>query len=151
VICPKCKSSNIKVLESRDTEGGIVVRRRRECDDCKYRFTTFEKIEPVSFIVVKKNDMREPYDRKKLEKGVWVACGKRPVTGEQIDEMITLLEQKWVSEGKKEIESNKIGHDVIEKLKEIDEIAYIRFASVYRNFKDVETFQEELVEFLKKK
>ena len=150
MICPRCKSQNIKVLESRDTDWGLSIRRRRECDACKNRFTTFEKIETSNFVVIKKDNTREPYDRSKLEKGVWISCWKRPVTEEVISNMINELERGWSNEGK-EIKSSQLGKDIVEKLKNIDEIAYIRFASVYRNFKDVEDFKEELVDFFTKK
>ena len=150
MICPRCRGQNVKVLESRDTEGGAVVRRRRECDDCKNRFTTFERMETSGFIVIKKDGTREPYNRSKIEGGIWVACGKRPVTQDQINRLLSDLEQKWAGEGK-ELASSVLGKDVMKRLKELDDIAYIRFASVYRDFKDVETFKEELVEFLKKK
>lgn len=150
MICPKCKSEALRVLESRDADGNLSIRRRRECESCKYRFTTFERIEPMGFLVIKKDNTREPYNREKLERGIWVACSKREVTQNQIDEMISELEQKWITIGK-EVPSETIGRDVMEALKKIDDIAYIRFASVYRDFKDVETFKEELVTFLKKK
>ena len=148
VICPQCKNTNIKVLESRDTEDGLVIRRRRECDSCKYRFTTFERIESMNFLVIKKNKTREPYNRNKLIQGIWIACSKRPVKQNQIDTLISQLEQKWMGMGQ-EIATSIIGQDVMKALKKLDEIAYIRFSSVYKNFKDIETFREELVEFLK--
>ncbi|HPO05744.1 MAG TPA: transcriptional regulator NrdR [Candidatus Gracilibacteria bacterium] len=147
MLCPQCKHDNIKVLESRDTDNGIAVRRRRECEKCGYRFTTFERIESGNFLVIKKDETREPYDREKLKRSIWISCGKRPVSQSLIDETINELEQKWQSEGK-EIASAMIGNDVMDKLKNIDEIAYIRFASVYRNFKDLETFKNELISFL---
>lgn len=147
MICPQCSSEEIKVLESRDTEGGLAVRRRRECEDCKHRFTTFERVELTNFIVLKKDGTREPYNREKLIRSVWIACSKRPVSQKQIDEIVSALEQHWNSQGK-EVESSTIGHSLMEALKKIDEVAYIRFASVYRDFKDVETFQEELGAFL---
>jgi transcriptional repressor NrdR len=147
MLCPLCKSENLKVLESRDTENGYSVRRRRECDDCKHRFTTFERIETTNFLVIKKDGSREPYARSKIEHGVHIACGKRQVTQEQIETLINTLEQKWISLGK-EIESATLGYDVMEGLKSLDDIAYIRFASVYRNFKDIDTLKKELLEIL---
>jgi transcriptional repressor NrdR len=150
VICTKCQSDNIKVLESRDADSGLAIRRRRECENCKNRFTTFERIELTNLLVIKKDNTRESYNRQKLEQGIWIACGKRPITKQQIDYLISDLEQKWHSEGQ-EISTQSIGHNVMEKLKKIDDIAYIRFASVYRDFKDIETFNNELVEFLKRK
>lgn len=150
MLCPKCKHDSSRVLESRDTEGGSAIRRRRECEKCGHRFTTFERLEITSFLVVKKDGTREPYSREKLEKGVWIACGKRPVTQEQIDEMITRLEGEWGA-NKKEISAERIGNDIMKELKKIDSIAYIRFASVYRNFRDVEELKNELSALIDKK
>lgn len=148
MICPACKSENLKVLESRDTEAWLAIRRRRECEDCWYRFTTFERIEMASFMVIKKDWKRENYDRNKVEKWVLLACSKRPVTREQIDSFFTRLEQKWSWEWK-EIPSKKIWNDVMEALKELDDVAYIRFISVYKNL-SAEEIKEELWKFLKK-
>lgn len=145
--CPKCKNIETKVVDSRLAEQGKVIRRRRECEKCERRFTTFERAEMASLIVKKKDGTFEPYNRTKLENGIWIACGKRPVTQEQIDKMITSLEEKW-SVNKKGISSQKIGKDVVEGLKKLDQIAYIRFASVYRSFKDVDEFKEELTKLL---
>jgi transcriptional repressor NrdR len=141
--CPNCKSKNTKVLDSRETNEGSAVRRRRLCKDCMFRFTTFEKIEQKNLIVIKNDQSREPYMREKVEKGIWRACEKRPVTEAQIDEIINNLEEKWRSYGK-EIPSKMIGEHIMEELKNLDEVAYIRFASVYRQFKDIESFQQEL-------
>lgn len=150
MICPKCQSEKLKVLESRSAETDTAIRRRRECEDCKYRFTTFERIDTTNFVVIKKNQTREPYNRDKLERSIWIACSKRPVTKDQIDEAIRELEKKWSALGK-EVESETLGRDVMDALKQLDDIAYIRFASVYRDFRDIETFKSELVDFLKKK
>ena len=141
--CPKCKAKTTRVLDSRETEEGKAVRRRRECIKCSYRFTTFERIEKNNLIVIKRNEAREPYFRDKVEKGIWRACEKRPVTQAQIDEIIQTLEEKWRDSGK-EIRSETIGESIMEELKKLDEVAYIRFASVYRHFKDIESFQKEL-------
>jgi len=141
--CPKCKFKDTSVIDSRETSDGKSIRRRRECEKCKYRFTTFEKIETANFIVIKKDNSREPYNREKLERGIWRACEKRPISQEQIENMINELEEQWNALGK-EVPSKIIGEDVMEKLKKIDEVAYIRFASVYRHFKDLETFQREV-------
>lgn len=141
--CPKCKAKTTRVLDSRETEEGKAVRRRRECMKCEYRFTTFERIEKNNLIVIKRNEAREPYFRDKVEKGIWRACEKRPVTQQQIDDIIQVLEDKWRSIGK-EIPSEVIGEGIMEELKKLDEVAYIRFASVYRHFKDIESFQKEL-------
>ena len=148
MICPKCNKDNVKVLESRDAEGGLVVRRRRVCEFCEFRFTTFERVESAHFIVVKKDGTREPYDREKILKGVWRACTKRSIPDEKLDKMVSSMEQKWM-DGSKEIESQRIGIDIMESLKELDKIAYIRFASVYRDFKDVDSLKSAMNELLK--
>ncbi|MBU0578254.1 transcriptional regulator NrdR [Patescibacteria group bacterium] len=148
MICPKCKAEDTKVIDSRDTEQGRVIRRRRECEKCGRRFTTFERAEMSSLMVKKKDGTFEPYNRTKLENGIYIACGKRPVTRVQIDEMINELEEKWGT-NKKMVTSQTIGNDVTEALKKLDHIAYIRFASVYRSFKDVDEFKEELNKLLK--
>lgn len=145
--CPKCKFDDTKVVDSRETTDGAEIRRRRECDQCNFRFTTFEQIETANFLVVKKDDSREPYSRDKVEKGIWQACWKRAVTQEQVSKMVDALEAKWIGIGK-EIPSRVIGEDVMEALKELDEVAYIRFASVYRHFKDLESFKKELSKLL---
>lgn len=135
------------MVDSREANEGRLIRRRRECEKCKYRFTTFEKVETANFIVVKKDGSREAYDRSKVERGIWKACEKRPVTKEQIDTMLSRLEEVWSASGK-EVSGEVIGRDVMYALKVIDEVSYIRFASVYRQFKDVETFKEELNKLL---
>lgn len=145
--CPKCKHDDTKVVDSRETTDGAEIRRRRECDQCGFRFTTFEQIETANFLVIKKDGSREPYVRDKVEKGIWHACGKRPVTQEQVSRVIDRLEAKWIAIGK-EVSSRVIGEDVMEALKELDEVAYIRFASVYRHFKDLESFKKELSKLL---
>jgi len=131
------------VIDSRIAEDGRTVRRRRECTKCQHRFTTYERQELSSLIVIKRDGTREPYSRSKLERGIWIACTKRPVTQEQIDDLLGKLEEKWGS-NKKEVASSTIGMDVMRALKKIDQVAYIRFASVHREFKDVEEFKEEL-------
>lgn len=146
--CPKCKEPDSRVVDSRVTEGGRAIRRRRECEKCGNRFTTFERSDMGNLMVEKKDGTYEIYSRTKLEHGIWIACGKRPVTKEQVDEMINELEDKWAS-NKKTVSSQTIGNDVIEALKKLDHIAYIRFASVYRSFKDVDEFKEELNKLLK--
>jgi len=145
--CPKCKEPDTRVVDSRVTESGRVIRRRRECEKCKNRFTTFERAAMGNLMVKKKDGTYEIYNRNKLEHGIWVACGKRPVTKEQIDEVINDLEDKWAS-NKKTVASQTIGNDVTDALKKLDHIAYIRFASVYRSFKDVDEFKEELNKLL---
>ncbi len=146
--CPKCKHPESKVIDSRLAERGRVIRRRRECEKCGRRFTTFERQQIGNLMVKKKDDTLEPYNRTKLENGIWIACGKRPVTQVQIDKMINKLEEKWIA-NKKIIASQTIGNDVMDALKKMDDIAYIRFASVYRSFKDVDEFKEELGKLLK--
>jgi transcriptional repressor NrdR len=145
--CPKCKYDDTKVVDSRETTDGAEIRRRRECDKCNFRFTTFEQIETANFLVIKKDNSREPYSRDKVEKGIWQACWKRAVTQEQVGKMVDELEAKWIGIGK-EVESRVIGEDVMEALKKLDEVAYIRFASVYRHFKDLESFKKELSKLL---
>lgn len=141
--CARCKHVDTGVIDSRITEEGRVVRRRRECPKCHHRFTTFERQELSSLIVVKHDESREPYSRGKLERGIWLSCTKRPVTQEQIDRILTRLEEKWAA-NKKEVSSSTIGNDVMKELKKLDQVAYIRFASVHREFKDVGEFKEEL-------
>lgn len=150
MICPKCKSKNTSVVDSREANEGRTIRRRRECEACEHRFTTFEKMETTHFLVVKRDGSRESYDHSKVERGIWRACEKRPVTQEQISELIDRLEEVWSSSGK-EVDSETIGRDVMHALKVIDEVSYIRFASVYRQFKDVEEFKAELNRLLGKK
>lgn len=141
--CSRCKSPDTSVIDSRLTEEGRSVRRRRECVKCQYRFTTFERQEMTSLIVVKRDGTREPYARTKLERGIWLSCTKRPVTREQLDALLSRLEEEWTAEGA-EVSSAKIGESVMLELKKLDSVAYIRFASVHREFKDVEEFKEEL-------
>ena len=142
--CPRCKKPDTKVIDSRETDQGRAIRRRRECAKCGSRFTTFERIETANLIVVKKDGMREPYDRSKLERGIWVACSKRPISEEKINKMIGKLEERWTSRGKREVGSHLIGSDIMKGLKKIDEVAYIRFASVYKSFEDAKEFKQEI-------
>lgn len=146
--CPYCDHEENKVVDKRETEGHEVTRRRRECLKCKKRFTTYERIE-LEIRVVKKNGNVEQFDREKLKRGVVKACEKRPITNEQIDAVITNIENKLRELGKNEVKSSIIGELVIKKLKALDQIAYIRFASVYRDFADVASFQKELRKILK--
>lgn len=143
MICPKCQNQDIKVLDSRDTDGQKAIRRRRECDKCKYRFTTFERIETSNFIIVKKDGTRENYNREKVVGGIWKACEKRKVTEDQINQIVNDLEENWSLLGK-EVSSKVIGEGIMNALKELDDVAYIRFASVYRQFKDLESYQKEI-------
>lgn len=143
MICPKCNYHDTRVLDSRETDGHKSVRRRRECEKCQNRFTTFERVETSNFIVVKKDGTRESYDREKVERGIWKACEKRKVTQDQVTKMINQMEEKWASMGK-EISSRDVGEGIMDALRELDDVAYIRFASVYRQFKDIESFKKEL-------
>jgi transcriptional repressor NrdR len=128
-------------------EDGRAVRRRRECTKCEHRFTTYERQELSSLIVVKRDKTSEPYSRTKLERGIWLSCTKRPVTQEQVGEMLNKLEEKWGA-NKKEVSSSTIGTDLMNALKKIDQVAYIRFASVHREFKDVDEFKEAMNKLL---
>lgn len=147
MICPKCKYKSTRVVDSRDANEGRSIRRRRECESCDHRFTTFERIESTNFIVIKKDGSRESYDRQKVERGIWRACEKRPVTQDQVTALLDSLEEVWSTSGK-EVQGSVVGRDVMHALKMIDEVAYIRFASVYRQFKDVESFKKELQKLL---
>ena len=147
MLCPRCKSKETGVVDSRLSEEGRAVRRRRECDRCEHRFTTFERQELLSLIVVKRDGTREPYSRTKLERGIWLACTKRPVTKRQVDGLLSRLEEKWGA-NKKEVSSATIGTDVMKGLRRLDKVAYIRFASVHREFKDVEEFKEAMKKLL---
>ena len=145
--CPRCKNPDTSVVDSRMSEDGRAVRRRRECGKCDHRFTTFERQDVSSLIVIKRDGTREPYSRSKLERGVWLACSKRPVSLEKVDDILSRLEEKW-RENQKEVASLTIGKDVMRELKKLDDIAYIRFASVHRQFRDVEELKEEVGKLL---
>lgn len=142
--CPYCDYHESKVIDSRPTDEGQSIRRRRECIECKKRFTTYEKVEEVPILIVKKNGSRERFTASKLVKGLIKACEKRPVSLSEIEEAVDAIEKKLHSTMEKEISSDYVGYLVMEKLKEMDEVAYVRFASVYRQFKDLETFEEEI-------
>lgn len=146
--CPICSHPESKVLDSRPSNEGTSIRRRRECLACQKRFTTFETIEIMSFMVVKKDKTRELFDRSKVKKGIVRACEKRPVTMEQIENAVLEIEQQLLSTMRSEIPSNEVGELVMDKLKDLDEVAYVRFASVYRQFKDITTFRDELNKLL---
>ena len=146
--CPICSHPESKVLDSRPSNEGTSIRRRRECLACQKRFTTFETIEIMSFMVVKKDKTRELFDRSKVKKGIVRACEKRPVTMEQIENAVLEIEQQLLSTMRSEIPSTEVGELVMDKLKSLDEVAYVRFASVYRQFKDITTFRDELNKLL---
>lgn len=150
VKCPYCNESDTKVIDSRPADDNSSIRRRRQCEKCGKRFTTYEKLETMPLMVIKKDNSRETYDRSKIEAGVIHSCHKRPVSTQQIDLMIDEIENRIFNMEEKEVETTVIGELVMEKLKELDEVAYVRFASVYREFKDVNTFMEELGKLLKK-
>lgn len=146
--CPFCGHENTRVIDSRPAEDNNSIRRRRVCDECEKRFTTYEKVETIPLIIVKKDNNRETYDRKKIESGVLRACHKRPISAEQIQHLVDSVETDIFSREEKEIPSTLIGELVMEKLKDIEAVAYVRFASVYREFKDVNTFMDELKKML---
>lgn len=147
--CPFCGEENTKVIDSRPAEDNSAIRRRRQCDECGKRFTTYEKVETIPLIVIKKDNNREPYDRSKIESGIIRSCHKRPVSINQINSMVDAIETAIFNMEEKEVPSNKIGEIVMDKLKDFDDVAYVRFASVYREFKDVNTFMDELKKILK--
>ena len=147
--CPYCNHPDTRVIDSRPAEDGNSIRRRRSCDVCGKRFTTYEKVETIPLIIIKKDNNREQYNRKKIENGVLRACYKRPGSAEDIQRSIDSIETKIFSLEAKEIPSSRIGEIVMEELKGLDEVAYVRFASVYREFKDVNTFMDELKKILK--
>ena len=149
--CPYCGCEDSKVIDSRPTDEGERIRRRRECTKCGKRFTTYEIIETVPLIVVKKDGTRESFDRVKLFNGLLRACEKRPVPVEVVEKAVTDIEAQLQNSLEKEITSGKIGELAMEKLKDIDEVAYVRFASVYRQFKDINTFMDELAKLLGEK
>ncbi len=148
--CPFCGYEEDKVIDSRPTDEGERIRRRRECLKCGKRFTTYEMIESLPIIVIKKDGSRETFDRQKLFNGMLRACEKRPVSIETLDKAISDIEVVIQNSLDREVSSDKIGELVMEKLKEIDEVAYVRFASVYRQFKDINTFMNELNKLLSK-
>lgn len=149
--CPYCSFEESKVIDSRPTDEGERIRRRRECMKCGKRFTTYEIIENVPIIIVKKDKSREPFDRQKLFNGMLRACEKRPVSIAQIEKAVDEIEMSVQNTLDREITSKQIGEYAMEKLKGIDEVAYVRFASVYRQFKDINTFMDELAKLLSEK
>ena len=148
--CPFCNQDNTRVVDSRPVEDTNSIRRRRLCDACGKRFTTYEKIETIPLIIIKKDNNREQYSRQKIENGIIRACYKRPVPAEKIQQAVNNIETKVFSLEEKEIPSSVVGELVMDELKDLDEVAYVRFASVYREFKDVNTFMDELKKILDK-
>lgn len=142
--CPFCGNEEDKVIDSRPSQDGRSVRRRRECEKCSKRFTTYEYIEDVSLTVVKNDNRREPFDRLKLQRGIELACNKRPVSSKKITSLVDEIDEELQGLSKKEVTSKEIGELVMQKLKVLDEVAYVRFASVYHKFKDINEFLNEL-------
>ncbi len=149
--CPFCSSLESKVIDSRLAKEETSIRRRRECLECGSRYTTYERVEEVELQIVKKDGVREPFDRSKILSGILKACEKRPISIDVIESFVSSLERELQEKGDREVDSREIGEMVIKKLYEIDEVAYVRFASVYRSFKDVNQFMSELKDLLKDK
>jgi transcriptional repressor NrdR len=148
VRCPFCQDPESKVTDSREANEGAVIRRRRECLKCQRRFTTYERVEELMPLIVKKDGRREPYDREKLLAGVKKACEKRPVPLHAVEQAITEIERRLQEAGEKEVPSSMLGEEVMRRLQALDEVAYVRFASVYRSFRDIAEFMSELKELL---
>lgn len=148
--CPYCNEADTKVIDSRPADDNSSIRRRRQCERCGKRFTTYEKLETMPLMVIKKDNSRETYDRSKIEAGIIHSCHKRPVSHQQINSMIDEIENQIFNMEEKEVPTSAIGELVMGKLKDLDEVAYVRFASVYREFKDVNTFIDEIGKLLKK-
>ena len=146
--CPFCGNENTKVIDSRPTDDSSI-RRRRQCEECGKRFTTYEKVETMPLMVIKKDNNREPYNREKIVAGIVRSCHKRPISLEKINQTVDEIENQIFNLEEKEVTTTEIGTIVMDKLKELDEVAYVRFASVYREFKDVTTFLEEINQILK--
>ncbi|GMV66154.1 MAG: transcriptional regulator NrdR [Candidatus Omnitrophica bacterium] len=142
--CPYCAADNDHVVDSRTMSGGASIRRRRECLECHRRFTTFEHVDDIPLMIIKKDGRREPYHRDKVVAGIRIACQKRPISEDQIQDLTSQVEQSIFSQMEKEVESSVVGEMVMEHLRELDQVAYVRFASVYRSFKDVTEFLAEL-------
>lgn len=147
--CPFCNQDDTRVVDSRPVDDNSSIRRRRMCDACGKRFTTYEKVETIPLIVIKKDQNREQYDRRKIENGVIRACYKRPISAQQITKFVDQIENQVFGREEREISSEVIGELVMDQLKDLDPVAYVRFASVYREFKDVNTFMDELKKLLK--
>ncbi|WP_078579556.1 transcriptional regulator NrdR [Salipaludibacillus agaradhaerens] len=150
MICPNCQHNGTRVLDSRPSDEGRSIRRRRECDACSYRFTTFERVEKTPLIVVKKDGNREEFSREKLLRGLIRACEKRPVPLEKLESITEDVEKDIRNQGLSEVSSDEIGENVMEALATTDDVAYVRFASVYRQFKDINVFVDELKELINK-
>ncbi|NCC15179.1 MAG: transcriptional repressor NrdR [Clostridia bacterium] len=149
--CPFCGYADTKVIDSRAQDDNAVIRRRRLCESCGKRFTTYERIDMIPITVIKKDGTREIFDKTKLIGGIMKSCNKRPVTAKQIENLVDDVENTLIGSGEREVESKAIGNMVMDRLKELDEVAYVRFASVYRQFKDINTFIDELEKMLSEK
>lgn len=149
--CPYCSAEGTRVIDSRPADENTAIRRRRQCESCGRRFTTYEKLETMPLMVIKKDQSRVPYERSKIEAGILRSCHKRPISTAQIGRMVDAIENEIFSSAEKEICTERIGELVMEKLKETDQVAYVRFASVYREFKDINTFVDEIGKLLKSK
>ena len=146
--CPFCGDDNTRVIDSRPADDNEAIRRRRQCDECGKRFTTYEKVETIPLIVIKRDKNRETYDRSKIESGVVRSCHKRPVSVDQIEACVDEIENRIFNLGVREIESEKIGELVMDQIRDLDQVAYVRFASFYSQFKDADTFMSELKKLL---
>jgi len=149
--CPYCEHAESKVIDSRESKNGFTIRRRRECLSCAKRFTTYEKIEEIPYMVVKKDGQRQAFDDQKLLRGLLKACEKRPIALSDLEEIVEEIENMLQEKPEKEMHAVEIGQQVMKRLHELDKVAYVRFASVYRDFKDVVEFKEELERILKEK
>ena len=147
--CPFCASTDTRVIDTRSAEGGI--RRRRECENCQRRFTTYERVAPLRLMVVKRDERREPFDRNKIVDGVQIACAKRPVAAEDIEELVSGIERELYHRGSREVTSREVGEMVMQNLRKLDEVAYIRFATIYRRFADVEDLASEIESLLERR
>lgn len=150
VKCPSCQHNGTRVVDSRPADEVRSIRRRRECEKCLYRFTTFERVEESPLVVVKKEGTREEFSREKILRGLIRACEKRPVSVDQLEEITHEIERSLRNEGHVEVDSDKVGEMVMDRLSKIDDVAYVRFASVYRQFKDINVFLDELKDLIKK-
>lgn len=149
--CPYCEHSESKVIDSRESKNGLRIRRRRECLACKKRFTTYEKVEEIPYMIIKKDGQRQPFDSQKLLRGLLKACEKRPVPLARLEEIVEEVESMLQEQTEKEMKASVIGQFMMKKLKKLDKVAYVRFASVYREFKDVVEFKQELESLLRER
>jgi transcriptional repressor NrdR len=147
--CPFCNAEDTKVIDSRPADENTAIRRRRQCESCGQRFTTYEKVETIPMMVIKKDNSRVPYDRSKIEAGIVRSCHKRPISTQQINQIVDEIENEIFSNNEREVPTSQIGELVMQKLKAVDQVAYVRFASVYREFKDINTFVDEIGKLLK--